>query len=152
MKRVALLLALAAAAPAPVHAHGVGARVSETPGVVVDLYYADGDVMAFAEAKAFSPADPANPFANGRADRQGRFAFAPDTPGAWRVEARDHEGHAVSIEVRVAESAVAVSRWQRPQTWALFASLVLNLLGLFAWFEFKDRIRKSDGTAAPSKT
>ncbi len=147
MRRFATLLGLglALAAPAPLAAHSVGARVSEIPGVVVDLFYADGEIMAFAEAQAFSPADPANPFANGRADRQGRFAFAPDMPGAWRVEARDHEGHAVAIDVQVKASAVAASRWEQPRTWALFASLVLNLLGLLAWLELRARSRAKAG-------
>lgn len=151
MRRLALLLALVLAAPAPLAAHSVGARVSESPGVVVELFYADGDVMAFAEAQAFSPADPANPFANGRADRQGRFAFAPDMPGAWRIAARDHEGHAVTFEVQVRADGVAASRWAQPRTWALFASLVLNLFALLAWFEFKDRKRRNRGGAAPSQ-
>jgi hypothetical protein len=151
MRRFAVLLALTLAAPAPLAAHSVGARVSEIPGVVVDLFYADGEIMAFAEAQAFSPADPANPFSVGRADRQGRFAFAPDMPGAWRVEARDHEGHAVAIDVQVKASAVAASRWEQPRTWALFASLVLNLFALLAWFEFKDFKRRNRGGAAPSQ-
>jgi hypothetical protein len=73
------------------------------------------------------------------ADRQGRFAFAPDMPGAWRVEARNYEGHAVTIEVPVKADAVAASRWQQPRTWVLFGSLVLNLLGLLAWFELRAR-------------
>lgn len=119
-------------------AHGVGAHVSARPGIVVEIYYADGETMPFAEVAAYAPGSPEAPFAVGRTDREGRFAFAPNAPGNWRIEGRDHEGHKVTLGVPVAQDG-AVSKTSKPRDWVLFASLAFNLLGLLAWVEWGRR-------------
>ncbi len=137
MRRLAAVascgLTLAALA-SPARAHSLAIRQTEDArAVVVDCYYADGATMAYGEVRVFSPDIADAPFSNGRADRLGRFAFAPDRPGAWRIEAKDHEGHSASAVLTVGEAQASPGPWRRPRTWLLFASLAVNI-GFFAWW------------------
>lgn len=129
--QLALLLALLAASPAA--AHGVGARIVSGPGRVVEFYYADGDAMAYADAKVFSPESGDVPYLNGRTDKLGRLAFLPDKPGPWRVEAKDAEGHLAKIEVP-SDQDYTPSRWREPRTWALLLSLLFNMAAVGWWW------------------
>lgn len=141
MKALWLVAALSAAGISigPARAHSLAARqADEARAVVIGFYYADGAEMAYGRVEVFAP-DTQTPFAGGRADRLGRFAFVPDAPGVWRVNARDEEGHVVATTVAVEGDVTQPSRWQPSRTWLLVASVTVNLvifaLALGRWRE-----------------
>ncbi len=75
-------------------AHGTGCRMlSDNRTVTAEFYYSDGEPMSYSEVLVFSPEDTKTEYQNGRTDRKGRFAFYPDTPGTWRIEANDGMWH-----------------------------------------------------------
>ena len=73
--------------------------------MAVRFGYADAEPMSYVEAKVFGPDSPSDlEFQNGRTDARGVFAFVPNRPGLWRVEAWDNLGHKGRIEVVVEQS------------------------------------------------
>ena len=127
---IALAAALALFAPALAHAHGTGARVVGNTATIVELYYTDGEPMAYAEAKVFSPDAPDVPFVNGRADKLGHVTFAADRDGVWRVEAHDNEGHSVRSDVTIAGNGAMPRPSLVGNSWLLWASLSLNIFAV----------------------
>lgn len=94
------LLALLACGPAL--GHGVTYGELDEPAVAVRFGYAGGEPMSYAEAKVFGPqSTPDLEFQNGRTDARGVFAFVPDRPRAWSVEANDGTGHRAVMELQV---------------------------------------------------
>ena len=84
------------------HGHGVTYTIVEEQGIAVHFSYAGGEPMSYAETKVFGPeSSPDLEFQNGRTDARGIFAFVPDCPGSWRVEAFDNLGHKGSMEIVV---------------------------------------------------
>lgn len=81
-------------------AHGVAHEVLET-ATGVQATYADGTPMEYCDVAVFSPASGDVEFQTGTTDRHGRFAFVPDTFGAWKVTVDDGMGHRVTAEVTV---------------------------------------------------
>ena len=137
------IFAVAAAivlAPGIVLAHGTGARIMANTATVVELYHTDGDPMAYAEAKVFSPEAPDVPFVNGRADKLGRVTFAADRDGVWRVEAHDNEGHSVRTEVTVASNAVIDRHNLGGNPWLLWASLFVNVFAVVTLIQSRPAI------------
>jgi nickel transport protein len=49
----------------------------------------------------FSPENRDVEHQNGRTDKNGRFAFCPETSGKWLVTVNDGMGHAVRAEIEV---------------------------------------------------
>ncbi|WP_163335761.1 DUF4198 domain-containing protein [Desulfopila sp. IMCC35008] len=85
-------------------AHGLGYRMEQdTTTIVVTFSYSDGKPVSYAEVIVWSPADKKVEFQNSRTDKNGRFAFSPDTPGMWRIEMSDGMGHASSAECTINE-------------------------------------------------
>lgn len=77
-----------------VEAHGTAHRViRDAKTITVEFYYADKEPMRYAEVLVFSPSDQKIEYQNGRTDQNGRFAFYPETAGAWRIEVSDGMGH-----------------------------------------------------------
>ena len=126
-----------------VWAHGTGARVAANTATVVELYYTDGEPMAYAEAKVFSPEASDVPFVNGRADKLGRVTFAADHDGLWRVEAHDNGGHSVRTEVTVADGGVIPRQSLGGNPWLLWTSLFVNVFALVSCVEMWRRPGKS---------
>jgi len=66
-----------------------------------------------------------------RTNERGHAAFVTDSPGTWRLEATDTEGHVATVSIEVMEDGVVAppSSWRR---WLLRGSLPakLILLGL----------------------
>lgn len=96
--RNALLIGLLI--PAYASAHGAH---SKPYGGEVRAYvfeYALGEPLRRGEVSVFPP-DSDQRYVSGLTDGQGVFAFAPDRPGAWRLEVRDGKGHAIQRYVRV---------------------------------------------------
>lgn len=85
-------------------AHGAGSRIlGDNKAVTAEFYYSDSEPMSYAKVLVFSPQDQKTEYQNGRTDRQGRFAFYPDTPGTWRIEANDGMGHKAQCPVEVSD-------------------------------------------------
>jgi len=90
--------------PKTLSAHGTGYRILEnSKAVVIEFYYSDGEPMSYAQVLVFSPQDNKTEYQNGRTDRKGRFAFYPDTPGTWHIEANDGMGHKAQGSVEVSD-------------------------------------------------
>lgn len=111
-------------------AHGAQYRVVGVSETQVEFAYTDGEPMSFASFELFGPADPRVPVRSGRTDRQGRVGFVPDAAGAWRIEVRDSEGHAVRAVLTSAGGQVATQ--QSMPDWLGAISLSLNAVGI-AW-------------------
>lgn len=87
------------------YSHGVNYGLFHERAMAVRFIYAGGEPMSYVKAKVFGPqSSPDLEFQNGRTDARGVFAFVPDRPGTWRVEARDDSGHKGSINVAVEKS------------------------------------------------
>jgi nickel transport protein len=87
------------------YGHGVTYGICNEHAMAVRFGYAGGEPMSYVEVKVFGPeSSPDLEFQNGRTDARGVFAFVPDRPGPWHVEAWDNLGHKGSIKVVVEES------------------------------------------------
>ncbi len=105
---VMILLLIQMVSPQFTAAHGTGSRIlNDGRAVTAEFYYSDGDPMSYAEVLVFSPENGKVEYQNGRTDQRGRFAFFPETPGTWRIEANDGMGHkaVTSVEVHGEKSA-----------------------------------------------
>ena len=104
---VGTFLFFSAIAVTPVAAHGTDYRLlDEKSAVVVEFIYSDNQPMAYAEVLVYSPENDSVEYQNGRTDMNGRFAFYPQSPGNWRIQADDGTGHLerVSIEIGTGEN------------------------------------------------
>jgi nickel transport protein len=97
--RAATLLGWLLVTPLLSYAHGVEGVV-EAGGLVVTARYHGGEGMSHARVTVTAPSSE-KPFQTGRTDKNGRFAFCPDTPGAWRVVVDDETGHRLNLVVDV---------------------------------------------------
>jgi len=124
--------------------HGVNHRLLQG-SVAVEALYDDGRPMAFCDASVFSPADPDQPFQTGMTDPGGRFAFVPDTHGAWGVTVDDGMGHAVNVRVTVGADQLAVDETgRRPERGT---ALLVGLCLVFGLFGVYSLVRRSAGHA-----
>ena len=90
------------AMPFNAFAHGTDYRLIGTDTVVAaEFFYSDNTPMQYAEILVYSPKNEKAEYQNGRTDRNGRFAFLPETNGEWRIELNDGMGHAVHAAVTV---------------------------------------------------
>ncbi|MEQ8513635.1 hypothetical protein [Algiphilus sp.] len=113
--------------------HGAEAEViEEVPAEIVRFGYTAGQAMDGARVRVLLP-DSRQVFQVGRSDAQGHFAFVPDRPGRWIVEADDERGH--KLEVAVAVGAAASAEPRTPERiaipphlllWALIVSVLAN--------------------------
>jgi nickel transport protein len=108
VKRVLLILSLCLM-PGLVQAHEVLHTVERGKAIAVKAYFADGEVLAYAEYQVFSPADAKIPYQKGRTDRSGYVAFVPDHPGKWRVQISDTTGHGLDLDVDASDATQAQS-------------------------------------------
>ena len=81
-------------------AHGVRHSVSEG-ATVVTATYEDGSPMAFCDVTVFAPGSRQEPYQEGTSDRNGCFAFLPDTNGTWRVTVNDGMGHLADAVIKI---------------------------------------------------
>ena len=65
------------------------------------VLYDDGRPMAFCDVAVFAPGNPDETWQEGTSDRNGSFAFLPDTNGTWRVTVDDGMGHRLEADVRI---------------------------------------------------
>jgi len=113
--------------------HGVEHNVLEG-GVGIEVNYDDGTPMRFCEVMVFSPLDNGAEFQQGFTDRNGRFAFFPDTTGTWHVAADDGMGHAISEDIDVREGMRIprndTSGFHRFEGAVIGVSLIFGLFGV----------------------
>ena len=103
MKILPVILCLLTAATT--FGHGVRYDVSAS-GTVVTARFDSGDPMASCGVKVFAPGETEKIFQTGMTDRNGRFAFAPDADGKWRIEVDDGTGHQVTMNIGVGPEGV----------------------------------------------
>ncbi|MFP3869187.1 MAG: hypothetical protein ACLFUU_13720 [Desulfobacteraceae bacterium] len=147
------LLGLLALMPVEVQGHGVEGRL-ESGGVVIGAYYQGGEVMCHARVTVQAP-DSDQTFQRGNTDRNGRFAFAPDRPGNWRLVIADDMGHRLNYEVSVdaqhltAGTAQPVSSAFGTAVKAWFGiSLILFVASGLLWWQ-AHKILKRQATPSP---
>jgi nickel transport protein len=84
------------------YSHGVTYGIFDEKAIAVRFGYAGDEPMSYVDVKVLGPkSTPDLEFQNGRTDARGVFAFVPNIPGLWRVEAWDNQGHKGIIEVVV---------------------------------------------------
>ena len=128
----------------PAVAHETLHEVRHGAAVAVRTWESDGDPVAAASWEAWSPAQPGQPWVQGRTDQAGWLAFVPDRPGTWRVRVIEAAGHGLDIGVEVAAGPAATSSTAPPASppaaspagagAAYFVRLVLGLAALGAIF------------------
>ena len=147
MKAATAALSLLVAAP-PAFTHGAGHEaVDNAPVEVLRFAYTAGQAMDGAAVRVLEPGTE-RLYQVGRTDRDGRFAFVPDQPGEWIVEADDGQGHKLRATVGVGVATAT----DQPDTvsvppalllGALIASLLLNAGLLSALLARKKRAPRS---------
>jgi nickel transport protein len=127
-----LLLAAALLAPGAARGHEVLHEVEWNRAVAVRAYFANGEVLAYAQYDVYSPADPRIPHQRGRTDRDGWLAFVPSTPGDWRVKVVDGTGHGLDVVVPARPAPAGASRAVRPASTVAFVLRPLVALAAIA--------------------
>lgn len=127
------------------YGHGVTYGICDEHAMAVRFVYAGGEPMSYVEAKVFGPeSSPDLEFQNGRTDARGVFAFVPDRPGPWRVEAWDNLGHKGSIKVVVEQSNTGLKAGSQTETmqngskaikFLLALSIIANLAFVIAYIK-----------------
>ena len=101
-----IVLAVVWALPSVAKAHGTGTRwLGDERALAVYFHYSTGEPMSWVKVRVFGPGDDKLEFVSARTDRNGRFAFLPDAPGRWRVEASDEQGHKAVAETELSPVA-----------------------------------------------
>ncbi len=142
----AAALALLLAAPAP--AHEVLHEVQRGRAVAVRAYESDGEALAGAAYRVFSPADPGVPFLEGRTDRSGWLAFVPDAPGPWRVQVVGADGHGLDLVVDGTAPAATGTADSGPSGAAFVLRPLAGLLAVGAVFGALFAYHRRKGGAA----
>lgn len=141
--RSALALVFVLIWPTGLAAHGANGEIYAGDVRAVRLGYSVGEPVAAADVSVYAPGDDAV-YQAGRTDIAGYFAFVPDRPGDWRLEARDGRGHVVEMTVTVGGGAVSPSTTAVESTghhhdglpswvgWLLALSVLVNVALLWA--------------------
>lgn len=152
MSRAAVLVvaAMAVLAPGDARAHEVLHQVERNRAVALRAYFADGEVLAYAQYEVYSAADPKIPHQKGRTDRDGWLSFVPATPGTWRVRVVDDAGHGLDVAVEAAPaSAVALvaSSTAAPASAAFVFRPLVGLAAIAAVFGILVAVYRRHGTS-----
>lgn len=107
--------------------------------VVCAFSFPDGTPFSYEKVEVYPPEGDV-PHAHGFTDRNGRFAFVPDAPGAWSVKAISEDGHGgtYTVEVDQAMKEAEGGRSFFDQFTRLLVGVGL-ILGLFALYQFTRR-------------
>lgn len=136
MRSLLLILLLAGA----LGAHDVEVAIQPSgETLVLSATYAGTDPVMDATVEVYPPS-AAQIFQSGKTDANGRFAFLPDRPGAWKIVIDDEFGHRVEREAAwtgggagnaPAAHARGLSTWQKM---LVGVSLIFGVTGVWAWF------------------
>jgi nickel transport protein len=96
------------ALPGLLHAHGMAWEIAPRETLAILATYDDGEAMAYAAVKIFGPGESQIEHQNGRTDKNGCFAFVPDTPGPWRIIVDGGMGHVINTTFEV-DDALSVA-------------------------------------------
>lgn len=89
------------------NAHGVITDVKISgSAVIVTSTYSPSEPLVDAVVTLYSPANPQEIWQNGRTDKNGRFAFIPETAGDWIFSVDDQKGHRGKITIPVPDEIV----------------------------------------------
>ncbi len=113
-------------------AHGVKGRLYQGPYLGIEAFYTDGTPMSYARVKVFLEGKKI-PFQTGITDPHGRFLFAPDPPGRYRLVVEDGEGHRLEIKLETKKGANIKA--QDSSKWAILPRLILGILIIFIFFK-----------------
>jgi nickel transport protein len=94
-------LALLLLSPNNLEAHGVTWDYSSKDSVGLEFSYDDGTPMLYVEINVYGPDNESLLSQTGRTDKNGYFAFIPETSGNWLVTANDGEGHLARAELTI---------------------------------------------------
>jgi nickel transport protein len=109
--------------------------------------------MAYCDVSVFAPGGESDPYQQGTSDRNGCFAFLPDTNGTWTVTVDDAMGHAVKAHVEIGSAGMR-SRGRGPQASRLGGavigiSAIFGIFGLYAILATRSgRYRQARGRKA----
>lgn len=92
------------ALPGLLQAHGMVWEITTRQTVAILAAYDDGEPMAYAAVKIFAPGQDRIEHQNGRTDKNGTFAFMPDTSGQWRIIVDGGMGHVINASFEVDEA------------------------------------------------
>jgi len=153
--RTATALGLVLGLPALCLGHGTGYAVVEG-GTGVKATYDDGSPMAYCDVAVFAPGDPSTEYQTGTTDRNGCFAFFPDTNGNWRVTVDDGMGHLVTANIVVGPEMLHVRAGangrDRLGRSIVGVSVIFGVFGILSLFSRRVRSAgkmKSRGTGKP---
>ncbi len=119
-------------------AHGVRGRFYQGPFLGLEATYSDGTPMSYARTKVFYDREKI-PFQTGVTDRNGRFLFAPDRPGRYRVIVEDGEGH--RLEMELTSQKAAQSPAKNPRNFLILSGqTLLGLILIFIFFKALKRL------------
>ncbi len=116
---ITVVLTLALLAPAA-RAHEVALRVVRDGAVAVRVVESDGQPLAGAGYQLWAPGE-AQPWQEGRTDREGWLAFVPGPTGRWRLKVVEAGGHGLDTSVEVSapaaggEGAAAAAKHEAPR-------------------------------------
>jgi len=115
--------------------HGVEHEIFAV-GTGIKARYSDETPMAYCDVAIFTPDDLDSEYQTGTTDRNGCFAFVPDTSGVWRVTVDDGMGHLLTAEISVDSLQVASTKARhggdRLSSVVVGISVIFGLFGLFA--------------------
>jgi nickel transport protein len=120
---------------------------------VVAATYDDGSPMAFCDVTVFGPDAREEPYQEGTSDRNGCFAFLPDTNGTWTVTVDDGMGHVAEARIdidsaggRRSEEAHHADRLSGA---VVGISVIFGCFGVYAMLSgWAQRRRRSEETGA----
>lgn len=138
IKTILPALIIMLAAQTVLFAHGVQYSASRENTVVIHASYSSGEPMAYSQIKIYSPEDADIEFQNGRTDRNGVFAFFPDTEGEWTIKADDGAGHGFTgkIDVEEIEDIPMIEGALTPiQKFIVGLAVAWGFLGFFFYFK-----------------
>lgn len=114
-----------------VQAHEVQHALTQSSATIITLRYSD-DVSVAGAPYEIRPQGEADPVQMGWTDRDGRIAFAPRTPGSYRVSVFTADGHGVNLDVQV-DASLTTAHAEAPlvERHARIVAGVGILFGLF---------------------
>ncbi len=122
--------------PALVLAHAMEGVVSYQNGVgIISVAYDDGEPASYVKVVIRAPGSKFS-FQRGRTDRNGRFAFLPNTPGLWQIVVSDNMGHRAKLILKVKGKPKKPKDNKQVSSSVIIPRKVAALLGVLAIWGF----------------
>ncbi len=121
------------------HAHGVFHEITKRDAVLISAEYDDGEPMSYAAVKIFSPSGGKIEHQNGRTDKNGRFAFVPDSPGPWRIIIDAEMGHLIDATFAVDDAFQIVAKEETERSGSKWCGLAAGIGIIFGLWGIASR-------------